>query len=120
MEEEIRLAEKQFEQDLNEKGPAFAFKKYAAPNAVIRRENDSIILGPEAIHRYYSNAFYASAKAYWSPDFIDVSEDGSMAYTYGKYRWVSSDSSGVAQEFSGIFHTVWKRQPDGSWKYVWD
>ena len=20
----------------------------------------------------------------------------------------------------GVFHTVWKRQPDGSWKFVWD
>ena len=23
-------------------------------------------------------------------------------------------------EYKGIFHTVWKRQSDNSWKYVWD
>jgi ketosteroid isomerase-like protein len=28
----------------------------------------------------------------WTPDFIDVSQDGSMAYTYGKYLWKIPDS----------------------------
>jgi ketosteroid isomerase-like protein len=56
----------------------------------------------------------------WSPDFIDVSKEGDMAYTYGKYVWQSPDSTGKMNVSNGIFHTVWKRQVDGSWKYVWD
>ena len=118
--EEIRKMEKQFEDDLNKLGAEFAFEKYAAPNAVIKRENDSLVYGPKAIKQYYSNEIYKTAKAFWTPDYIDVSQDGTMAYTYGKYQWRMSGKSGEVQEYRGIFHTVWKKQPDGTWKYVWD
>ena len=118
--EEIRKVEKQFESDLNKMGADFAFAKYAALNAVVKRQNDSLIFGPKAIQHYYSNEFYKSAKAFWTPDFIDVSQDGTMAYTYGKYRWITTDKLGKTTEYTGVFHTVWKRQTDGSWKYVWD
>ena len=118
--EEIRKTEKQFETELNKMGAEFAFEKYAAPNAVIKRQNDSLIYGPKAIKQYYSNDIYKTAKAFWTPDFIDVSRDGTMAYTYGKYRWIMTDESGKHQEYAGVFHTVWKKQADGTWKYVWD
>jgi ketosteroid isomerase-like protein len=118
--EEIRKIEKQFENDLNKMGAAFAFEKYAAPNAVIKRQNDSLIHGPKAIRQYYSTDIYKTAKAFWSPDYIDISQDGTMAYTYGKYHWKMSGKPGEVQEYRGIFHTVWKKQPDGTWKYVWD
>ena len=118
--EEIRKIEKQFEDDLNKMGAEYAFEKYAAPNAVVKRQNDSLIYGPKAIKQFYSNEFYKTAKAFWSPDYIDVSQDGTMAYTYGKYQWKMAGKSGEVQEYHGIFHTVWKKQPDGTWKYVWD
>jgi ketosteroid isomerase-like protein len=117
---EIRQAEKDFDKMAAEKGIAEAFWFYADSNAVIKRNNDSIIHGKENIKGFYSNHFYNSASVKWSPDFIDVSADGSMGYTYGKYLWQSKDSAGRAIEFRGIFHTVWKKQTDGSWKYVWD
>jgi len=120
LKEEIRKTEKQFETELNEKGAAVAFEKYAAPDAVIKRQNDSLIYGPKAIHQFYSNEIYKTAKAQWSPDYIDVSSDGTMAYTYGKYQWKMIGKAGEALEYHGIFHTVWKKQPDGTWKYVWD
>ncbi len=118
--EEIRKVEKQFEEDLNKMGAEYAFEKYAAPNAVVKRQNDSLISGPKAIKQFYSNEIYKTAKAFWSPDYIDVSQDGTMAYTYGKYHWKMTGKTGEAQEYHGIFHTVWKKQPDGTWKYVWD
>ena len=116
----IRNTEKQFQDDLNKMGAAVAFEKYAAPDAVIKRQNDSLIYGPKAIEQYYSNDVYKTAKAFWTPDYIDISQDGTMAYTYGKYHWKMTGKSGEAQEYHGIFHTVWKKQPDATWKYVWD
>ena len=56
----------------------------------------------------------------WSPDFIDVSSSGDLGYTYGKYVFTYSDSIGNLLEDTGIFHTVWKRQADGLWKFVCD
>lgn len=116
----VMKAEKDFEKMAAEKGIAEAFWYYAAPDAVIKRQNDTLIKGREEIKKYYSTDFYKRASVKWTPDFIDISEEGDMAYTYGKYLWHSSDSAGSVNEFAGIFHTVWKKQPDGSWKYVWD
>src|SRR5687768_8536728 len=62
--EEIRKLEKQFEEDLNKMGAEFAFSKYAAPNAVIKRENDSLIHTSQGIKQYYSSEIYKNAKAY--------------------------------------------------------
>ena len=118
--EEIRKVEKQFETDLNQFGAAMAFEKYAAEDAVIRRHNDSLIYGPKASKEFYSAENFKNAKATWSPDYIDSSVDGTLAYTYGKYQWTTTTSSGQTQNAHGIFHTVWKRQKDGTWKYVWD
>lgn len=117
---EIADAEKAFETMAKEKGIAEAFAYYADSNAVIRRKNDTLITGKEGIRKFYSDDSYKAASVTWSPDFIDVSEKGDMAYTYGKYLWQSKDSTGKPIEFKGVFHTVWKKQKDGSWRYVWD
>ncbi|HSR40443.1 MAG TPA: nuclear transport factor 2 family protein [Phnomibacter sp.] len=117
---EIVAAEKAFCEDLKSKGVAYAFAKYAAEDAVIKRENDSLIYGKAAIGKYYSSPAYKNAIADWKPDYTDVSADGTLAYTYGKYTWTFKDEEGRENRFSGVFHTVWKRQPDGTWKYVWD
>ena len=116
----IMKAEKDFEKMAADKGIAEAFWYFAAPDSVIKRQNDTLIKGKENIRKFYSADLYKSATVKWTPDFIDVSEEGDMAYTYGKYTWHTSDSAGSVNEFAGIFHTVWKKQPDGAWKYVWD
>jgi len=51
---------------------------------------------------------------------VDASINGDMGYTYGKYPWSSADSTGKPIIFNGVFHIECKKQPDGSWKYVWD
>lgn len=118
--EEIIQAEKDFAKMSAEKGIAEAFWFYADSMAVIKRQNDTLIHGRDAIRKYYSSDFYKTASVSWSPDFVDVAEEGDMGYTYGKYTWQSKDSTGKLQEFKGVFHTVWKKQQDGTWKYVWD
>ena len=120
LKQEIIAMEKSFETMLNEKGAAEAFSYFAADNAVIKRENDTLVKGKKAILDYYSNPIYKTAHAWWTPDYIDISDDGSMAYTYGKYTWEMINADGKKISYSGIFHTVWKKMKDGSWKYVWD
>lgn len=118
--EEIEKAEKDFAIMASDKGIAEAFWFFADSNAVLRRENDTLIQGKEAIRQYYSTPYYSQASVTWSPDFTDASEQGDFGYTYGKYTWQSKDSTGKVTEFKGVFHTVWKKQADGSWRYVWD
>lgn len=120
LKEEIRQQEYAFQQMLKEEGAAKAFSTFAANDATIKRGNDSLIVGKEAIKHYYSSPDYQNALAEWEPDLIDVSTDGTLAYTYGKYQWHFTDSAGNTNTHRGVFHTVWKKMADDSWKYVWD
>lgn len=106
---EIVNTEKEFaEMALNEGIPK-AFLTYAADDAVLQR-NDSLIIGRELIRAKYQDT-PANVKLTWNPDFVDVSSSGDLGYTYGKYIYTATDSSGNSNVYHGIFHTVWKRQP---------
>jgi ketosteroid isomerase-like protein len=118
--EEVLKVEDDFKNLSRNKGVAEAFYTFADDNAVIKRENDTLIRGKENIKKYYSNPKFKKASVTWKPDFVEVSTDGSLAYTYGKFVWSVTDSLGNKKDFKGVFHTVWKKQKDGSWKYVWD
>lgn len=115
--QEIRESEADFAAMLNQKGLHDAFVAYAAENAVIMR-NNKVITGKKAIDEHYKNVDTKTLT--WSPDFVEVSSSGDLGYTYGTYQYTFKDSLGNEHVDTGIFHTVWKRQPDGSWKYVWD
>jgi ketosteroid isomerase-like protein len=117
---EIFQTEKAFEKMASEKGVAEAFYFFADEKAVIKRENDTLIMGKENIKIYYDKRSNKNATVNWTPDFTAVSDDGTLGYTYGKYVWKIKKENGDTAEYKGIFHTVWKKQLDGTWKYVWD
>jgi ketosteroid isomerase-like protein len=94
-----------------------AFVNYAAEDAVIMRSND-VVIGKAAIDKFYDGQDITGLS--WAPEYIDVSGSGDMGYTYGHYTYSTVDSTGAIKESRGVFHTVWKRQEDGSWKFVWD
>ncbi|MEQ1586437.1 MAG: nuclear transport factor 2 family protein [Cyclobacteriaceae bacterium] len=101
-------------------GVAKAFITFAANDAVLLRNNE-LIKGKDAIEASYDRRFSSgNASLTWAPDFVDVSSSGGLGYTYGKYVYTSTDSLGNSTTSEGIFHTVWKRQSDGTWKFVWD
>jgi ketosteroid isomerase-like protein len=116
---EILQAEKAFEKMASEKGLPEAFYFYANENAVIRRGNDSLIFGKENIKHYYEKNAKPNVRVNWTPDFIGISDCGTLGYTYGKYVYLVRDTSGKNSEYTGVFHTVWKKQ-NNNWRYVWD
>ena len=117
--EEVRAAEIAFSDHAAEFGVQDAFYTFAASDGVINRK-DKIIQGPEAIGEYYSDESWEKSTLQWAPTFVDVSASGDLGYTYGEAIFTRPDSTGTMIESKGIFHTVWKRQPDGTWKFVWD
>ena len=103
-----------------DKGLQEAFYFFAADSAVIKRQNNTLIVGKENIKDYYNNPAFKNARVTWAPEFINVSDCGDMAYTYGEYLWKIWSNEGDTAEYVGVFQTIWKKQDDGSWKYVWD
>jgi len=116
---EIITIETQFDAMAQKKGLEKAFEFYAAEDGAIRR-GKKVITGKSAIADWYAKDVQPNEKLTWKPTFVDVSSAGDMAYTYGDYVFSSTDSLGVKKESKGIFHTVWKRQLDGSWRFVYD
>lgn len=116
---EVVEVEKNFNDMAQQEGIVKAFATYAAKDGVIKR-NGKLILGQEAIVTWYQNDSKPNETLTWKPDYVDVSNSGDLAYTYGSYIFTTIDSTGTRKEKTGSFHTVWKRQDDGSWKFVWD
>ena len=56
----------------------------------------------------------------WSPLKVDVSDDGTLGYTWGRFEYSSKGKDGKVQSSTGIYLTIWRRQADGSWKFVYD
>jgi len=56
----------------------------------------------------------------WSPSKVQVSDDGTLGYTWGRYDFTSKGKDGKVDTSSGIYLTIWRRQADGSWKFVYD
>ena len=116
---EIMGVEKRFDDMVAEKGISEAFLFFAAEDAVIMR-NNRVFKGKTEIKKYFDSVELNDIKLKWKPDFVDMSSSGDMAYTYGKYVFSARDKAGKILKSEGVFHTVWKRQVDGKWKFVWD
>ena len=116
---ELFAVEKEFCAMAQSEGVQKAFVYFAADSAVILRRGQ-LLKGKEAIRKQYESFPAKGSKLDWTPDFADVSISGELGYTFGKYTLTSIDSTGHTTQSGGIFHTVWKRQPDGQWRFVWD
>jgi len=118
---EIIETEKNFSEMASKEGIPKAFLNFAAADAVLERNND-LIIGKESIRNFFDIKMpdNEDINLTWEPDYVDVSSSGDLGYTYGQYVYSFIDSTGTKNESKGIFHTVWKRQQDGNWKFVWD
>ncbi len=116
---EVMNTELAFAKMAQSDGITEAFLAFAAEDAVLMR-NNQLIRGKNAIEEMLASQKSENIKLSWKPDFIEVSTSGDLAYTYGQFLYTLIDSLGKEQHQNGVFHTVWKRQTDGSWKYVWD
>ena len=94
-----------------------AFDHFMADSATILRDNAHPIMGREAIRELYAGA---GGTLSWEPIFADVSRSADLGYTIGKYKYVLTDTTGAERVSDGYYITIWKKQPDGQWKYVFD
>ena len=116
---EILEVEAAFNAMAAESGLKQAFLAFAAEDAVLSRQG-KILKGKKEIEAYFNKQTLQEVRLQWEPEFVDVADSGDFGYTYGPYLFSGKDSTGQEIKANGIFHTVWKKQADGSWKYVYD
>jgi ketosteroid isomerase-like protein len=102
-----------------EKGIRAAFEHYAAPDVAFVDTDPRRYRGLAAV-RERLGPDRPGVSLTWSALFTDVSDDGTLGYNWGRYEWrgPGADSRPVVR--TGFFLTIWKRQPDGTWRYVMD
>ncbi len=109
--DQVIAAERAFAADAQKLGVAPSFAVWAAP--------DGIVLDPDptnARQRYAGGAGAPNTPALkWRPLRVGVSRSGDLGYDVGP--WTLGEGADQAR---GWFFTVWKRQPDGGWQWVFD
>jgi ketosteroid isomerase-like protein len=53
----------------------------------------------------------------WEPLYADISVSGDLGYTYGLFASHTKTGKLLGR---GKYVTIWKKQRDGTWKYVLD
>lgn len=109
-----------FDQAVAEHGAA-AWASFFAPNGSMISDTNAPILGREAIRKTMEPIFgeqHVSLR--WQPTKAEVLIPGNIGYTVGTFvrTWKSAD--GKKLKSIGTYTTIWKKQPDGSWKAVLD
>ena len=100
-------AERAFAADAQARGQWTAFKAWSTPDALMFTPQ------PVKAHDFLKNSKDPPIAVFWWPGASYVSCDGSVAINTGP--WVREWGKSV-----GYFTTVWVRQPDGGWKWIYD
>ena len=94
---------------------ALAWREFMAPGAAKPANGGVMLLGPEEIGDNMLAAFASGFRLSWEPTRAEVSRGGKLGYTWGRYH---SIFNGKTRE--GAYMSVWERQPDGTWKVLFD
>lgn len=106
----IVAAERAFAADGLTLGVDGSFLKWSTDDAIMivggqpRRAHD--ILDPDAVFDP------AAPSLVWWPNWAGIAKSGDLGFTTGGVE--------VGGRRTGHYFTIWKRQPDGSWKWVYD
>lgn len=114
----LRGADSSFSDLSYRMGVAYAFANTVAPDGVVFGD-PQLVIGARAIEEYLG-ARNGQSSLVWQPVFAWVAASRDLGFTIGESTSTGLGASGAAVQRMGKYLTVWKRQSDGTWKYVVD
>ncbi|HVZ55308.1 MAG TPA: DUF4440 domain-containing protein [Chitinophagaceae bacterium] len=111
---DIRQTDLDFSGFSKTNGMKAAFLKYADSNTVLLRSNHSPLAGADAF-AYLRSLPDSGFTLTWVPTMAEMAASGDLGYTYGIYTFAGRDTT-----YQGTYVSIWKRQQDGSWRFVLD
>lgn len=112
-------ADAAFSRVAGQSGAPTAFAQYAAPDGATFGGSGAINLGPAAIRASLQASRSAQAAWSWVPVYGVSSAGGDLGYTIGEAT-IRPPNATPADIYHGKYLTVWRRQADGSVKYLID
>ena len=110
--------EAKFAKDVLEHGGA-AFADWFAEDGVALNNGAAPVIGKVAIEKS-ANWSPKDYQLTWTPTDAMMGPSGDMGYTWGHYEGHSKDANGNPVTTSGRYMTIWRKEPNGSWKIVLD
>lgn len=120
-EQELIEADREFAHRTAEEGLDAWVSHFAPEGAMISGQGE--ITGEPFIRAAMEPTLSDSTIVFtWEPRRARAAESGELGYTVGDYRFSRRDSAGTITETldRGMYVTIWRRQPDGTWKVVVD
>jgi ketosteroid isomerase-like protein len=97
------------------------FSSFLAEDVLSIRPNLPVIRGrPELAQRWAALLNDPAMSITWQPLEAVVSDGGEMGFTVGTYQITRTEGHSRSSAGGGKYITIWKRQPDGSWKVAFD
>jgi ketosteroid isomerase-like protein len=115
----LRQLEADFMKAAAEKG-AEGYMSYYAEDAVEVPNGTDAIHGKANIAKTMGFLNDKNNQLMWTPVDAGISMSGDLGYTSGTYEFRSKDKDGKPTVSHGKYTSIWKKQPDGSWKVVLD
>ena len=98
-------------------GIAEAFARYVAPDGMMLPKRGEPIRGPENVRKAMEAD--QDSTLVWTPRMAEVSASDDLGVTWGTYELRSrSDKDKPASK--GKYLTVWRKQPNGQWRFLFD
>ena len=118
LDEKIKMmdADKAFSKMSLEKGMKNAFLEFIDSNGVLLRPGQYPVVGADAID-FLIQLNDSSYTLQWEPKSGGIAQSGELGYTYGLYVL---KPAGKDTTLYGTYVSIWKKQADGSWKFVLD
>lgn len=108
-------ADRAFARMAQEKGVGAAFGAYAA-NPSVKFDHPKVKITPDEL----AATFPPETKLDWEPVEGDMAASGDLGYTWGRWTATVPAKDGGTRQITGKYVSIWKKQPDGSWKFVLD
>lgn len=94
---------------------------YYAEDAADFIDKGALVKGKNSIRLAWKDILAPTAPTLsFTTSYVEVARSGDLAYEYGTYDLVTEVKKGKPKDEKGKYVTVWKKQPDGSWKVVAD
>ena len=118
--EEILDADRAFAKMAYEEGRDAAFLAYMAEDVTIMPRKGALIRGMDEYRKLQAAVTTEEPTVRWKPFFADASQSGDFGYTMGTFQYFESREEGAKVLSEGSYVTIWKKQSDGRWKFVFD
>jgi len=104
-----------------ENGTGPAFIAFADSAVIMISDGGRTVVGRDSLTNFMgTDNPPGSPVLKWEPLKAEVAASGDLGYTFGRYESIALDSLENEVIKYGTYVSVWKKQDDGSWKFVID